>query len=102
MSKVLADFLKIKIDGKYIKTAQEVADYFGVQRNTVYESRSKRAKYGDIHDKLMLFDELEKVVSNLEHNFSVGKMTVDGKEYLITLKENKGKKMSKKISVEKR
>ena len=56
MNKILSDMLKVKVDGKYVKSAQEVAEHHGVHKNAVYQSR-KNKKNPDRLDKLMLFDE---------------------------------------------
>ena len=51
MKKDLSDMLRVKVNGKYVKTAKEVAEYFNIHVATVYTSR--RAKQPDKLDKLM-------------------------------------------------
>lgn len=55
MSKVLERMLTVKIDGKYVKTAKQVAAHHGFHQNAIYQSR--KSEGGDKLDKLMLFDE---------------------------------------------
>ena len=75
----LLDLLQVKVNGKYVKSAQEVADYHGVHKNAVYQSR-KNKKNPDRLDKLMLFDEALKIASREEE---VG-LTIQGsKEELL-------------------
>lgn len=54
MSKILERMLTVKIDGKYVKTAKQVAAHHKFHQNAVYQSRKDG---GDKLDKLMLFDE---------------------------------------------
>jgi len=62
VNKILSDMLQVKVDGKYVKSAREVADYHGVHKNAVYQSR-KNKKNPDRLDKLMLFDKALEIAS---------------------------------------
>lgn len=92
IDKKLADMLRVKVNGKYVKTIKEVADYFKVHRVTVYASR--RAKHPDKLDKLMLFEIASKFANSEQKHLldPTGSIKIDGSEYLVTLskvKENK-------------
>ena len=62
MNKKLFDILQVKVNGKYVNSAQEVADYHDVHKNAVYQSR-KNKKKPDRLDKLMLFDKALEIAS---------------------------------------
>ena len=89
MNKELSDMLRVKVGGKYVKTAKEVAEYFNIHIVTVYASR--RAKNTDKLDKLMLF-ELAKKFADSEQKHSLdpsGRIKIDGQEYLMKLSKVK-------------
>lgn len=102
MNKILSDMLRVKVNGKYVKSAQEVADYHGVHPNAVYQSRKHKTN-PDRLDKLMLFDEASKIAScgddvgltmrgSKEGLLdSLGKVMDDGKRYLIVFTEEEYK-----------
>lgn len=88
----LTDMLRVKVNGKYVKTAREVADYFNKNIVTVYTSR--RAKHPDKLDKLMLFEIASKFANSEQKNLldPSGSIEIDGKKYLMTLSKVKDKK----------
>lgn len=98
MNKTVCDMLKVKKNGKYVKTAKEVAGYHGVHVNAVYQSR-KSKKNPDRLDKLMLFDEASNIANygsddGLTMRGSkeglldfMAKAMEDGKNYLIVFTE---------------
>lgn len=101
MSKVISDMLRVKVGGKYVKSAKEVAEYHGVHVNAVYQNRRGK-RNPDRLDKLMLFDEASKVDScecDIELTVrgskevildSMSKVMVEGKQYLVVFAEQGG------------
>lgn len=85
----LADMLRVKVDGKYVKSAKEVAEYFGIHRVTVHASR--RAKNPDKLDKIMLFEIASKFANSNQQTLldPDGTIHIDSEKYLITLKKVK-------------
>lgn len=76
---------KIKMDGKYIKSAREVAEYFGITTHAVYESRGKKVKRPNKFDKLMTFEQLKEIADREDScpNPVVGSFTCKGIKYSI-------------------
>lgn len=91
MKKDLSDMLRVKVNGKYVKTAKEVAEYFNIHVATVYTSR--KAKQPDKLDKLMLFELASKFAGSDQESFDPsGNIKIDGEQYLMTLSKVKDKK----------
>jgi len=58
----IKDLLKIKIDGKYIFEAKDVANFHDVSLNAVYSSRSSNKRGLDKLDKLMAFEKIKEII----------------------------------------
>ena len=68
----IQDLLKIKIDGKYIFEAKDVANFHNVSLNAVYSSRSSNKRGLDKLDKLMAFEKIKEIINEpLEDNISL-------------------------------